>query len=50
MEFMFENPFSGDHIGIGGPRDKLPSVIIHEGGIFFFHGATPVRISEGIAA
>jgi len=50
VEFMFENPFSGDHVGIGGPRDKLPSVIVHEGIIFFFHGATPVRISEGIAA
>jgi hypothetical protein len=50
MKFMFEDPFSGDHVGIGGPRNKIPSVIVHESGIFLFHGATPMRISKCIAA
>jgi len=50
MKFMFENPFSGDHIGIGGPRNKIPSVVVHESGIFLFHGTTPVRISKRSAA
>jgi hypothetical protein len=50
MKFMFEDPFSSDHVGIGGPRNKIPSIIVHESGIFFFHGTTPVRISKSIAA
>jgi hypothetical protein len=50
MKFMFKDPFSSDHVGIGGPRNKIPSIIVHEGGIFLFHGATPVMISKSIAA
>jgi hypothetical protein len=50
MKFMFENPFSSDHVGLGGARNEIPSLIVHESSIFIFHGATPVRISKGVAA
>jgi hypothetical protein len=50
MKFKFEDPFFGDHVGISGPRNKIPSVIVHESGIFLFHGVTPVRISKCIVA
>jgi len=50
MKFMFENPFSGDHVGLGWARNEVLSCIIHESSIFIFHDATPVRISKGVAA
>jgi len=50
VKFMFENPLACDHVGLVGARNKVPSVIFHESSIFIFHGATPVRISKGVAA
>jgi hypothetical protein len=49
MKFMFENPLASDHVGLVGARNKIPGVVLHEGCIFIFHGATPVRICKGIA-
>jgi hypothetical protein len=28
MKFVFENPFTGDHICLGRTRDEIPSVVI----------------------
>jgi hypothetical protein len=47
---MFENPLASNHVGLVGARNEIPSVVLHEGCIFIFHGATPVRISKGVAA
>jgi hypothetical protein len=48
MKFVFENPFSSDHVCLGRARNKVPSVILNKSGMFFFHSATPMRISEGV--
>jgi hypothetical protein len=50
MEFMFKNPFAGDYISLGGARNKIPSMICHEGSKFFFHGMSTKRISKSVAA
>jgi len=48
MKLVLENPFPGDHIRLGRTRDKIPSVVVQEGSMVFFHGLTPVRVSKGI--
>jgi hypothetical protein len=48
MKFVLEYPFTSDHVGCGGARDQIPSMIIHESNILLFHRSSPVRISEGI--
>ena len=48
MKLVFEDPFSGDHICLGRPRNEIPSVVVQEGSKFFFHGPTPVQISKSV--
>jgi len=48
MKFVFEDPFSSDHVCLGRARNEVPSVVLNKSCMFFFHGATPVRISEGV--
>jgi hypothetical protein len=49
MKLVLENPLPGDHICLGRPGNKFPSVIVQEGSMFF-HGPAPVRIGESITA
>ena len=48
MELMFENPFAGDHIRLGRARDEIPSVVVQESSIFFFHSPTPMVIGKSV--
>jgi len=48
MKLVFEDPFSGDHICLGRPRNEIPSVVVQESSEFF-HGPTPVWSSKSIS-
>jgi hypothetical protein len=50
MEFVFENPFASDHIAASRAGHKIPSVVVLESSILFFHSLAPVGISESISA
>jgi hypothetical protein len=47
IEVVTENPLAGDDVGANGATDKISSVVGDQGSKLFFHGATPVWISEG---
>ena len=48
MKLVFENPFAGDHIRLGRARDEIPSVVVQESSIFFFHSPTPMVIGKSV--
>jgi len=48
MELLFEYLFFGDHIGLGRPRNEIPSVVVHKSSIFVLHGLTPVAIGKSM--
>jgi hypothetical protein len=47
IELVIENPLAGDDVGTNRTRDKILGVVGDQGSKLFFHGMTPVRISEG---
>jgi hypothetical protein len=46
---MLKDSFVGDNIRVNMTRDKIPSVVGDQSIIFFLHGTTPGRVSEGSA-
>jgi hypothetical protein len=50
VELVLEYPLPSDHVSLGRSRNQIPSVIVQEGSILFFHGPAPMRTGESIAA
>jgi hypothetical protein len=48
MKLVPENPFPGDNISLSKALNKIPSMVVMEGGTFFLHGLAPVGISQSI--
>jgi hypothetical protein len=46
MELVLEDPLPRYDVGSGGPRNKLPCVVVDEGLIFIHHRGTPVGIGQ----
>jgi hypothetical protein len=47
VEHVLEDPFASDEVGANRMRDKIPSVVGDQNIIFFLHGTTSRRVSEG---
>jgi hypothetical protein len=45
-ELVLEDPFASDDVGFNGPGNEILGVVGDQGIKFFFHCATPIRISE----
>jgi hypothetical protein len=48
VKLVSENPFAGDHICLRRTLKKVPSMVVVKGSTFFFHGLTPVWVSQSI--
>jgi hypothetical protein len=49
VEFIFEDPFAGDNVGVGWRRHEAPGTVVDESTLLVLHGSTPERISQGTA-
>ena len=48
-ELVLEKPLSSEVIGVRGPRNEIPGVVLHESRVLVFHGSPPIRVAEGAA-
>ena len=48
-ELVLENPLAGDNVGMSGARNQIPSLVLKESSMFFFHGGPPIGIGKGTA-
>ena len=46
MKFIFEDPFTGDHMSATGSWYKLPGAIDLKGAVLVVHGLKPCRITQ----
>jgi hypothetical protein len=48
IKFVSEHPFAGDNISLTMSPNKVPSAVVKQGCVLFFHGLAPMRIGQGI--
>ena len=46
LKLVLENPLASDDVGLRRSRHEVPSVILQESTVFFFHSRSPIGVSE----
>ena len=49
LQLVLEDPLAGDDISPRGARNEVPSVVLQERPMFFFHSSPPIGVSKGDA-